>query len=360
VQIAEKAAILDKRLQRFSGLDTAVHLEHAFSAFAGDIICQICCDHPSELLNDPTFATYWHNFFNTITETGLVFLNFPLLRGFIVKLPEQVLSKLSPAIAHLQMLEVIARSGIDDVNKAKVEASLSKTESTPTLFQIMVSSDMPPAEKSMDRLTQEAMLLFGAGSFTVASTMGTISYHLLDNHSARIKLQEEIGNTMSAYPHRIPHRVELEKLPYLTAVVKEGLRIGTVISRRQTRMFPDEDVECQGWTIPRNTPMGMSAYFMHMDPDIFPEPQKFIPERWLGEYNPLMDRNFVPFAKGSRGCLGENLAYSELYILTSVLFRPGGPRMSLFETDVSDVEKVHHFTASLPKMDSKGLRIKVQ
>ena len=55
-----------------------------------------------------------------------------------------------------------------------------------------------------------------------------------------------------------------------------------------------------------------------------------------------------------------SLAYSELYILTSVLFRPGGPRMSLFETDVSDVEKVHHFTASLPKMDSKGLRIKVQ
>ncbi|TVY42774.1 Cytochrome P450 monooxygenase [Lachnellula subtilissima] len=283
VKIAEKAVILDKSLQRFRGLDTAVHLEHAFSAFAGDIICQICCDHPSDLLNDPAFATYW----------------------IIVKLPEQVLVKLSPAIAHLQMLEMIARSGIDDAKHAKVEAPLSETESTPTLFQFMVSSDMPPAEKTMDRLTQEAMLLFGAGSFTVASTMVTISYHLLANHSARTKLQEEIGNTMSEYPHRIPHRVELEKIPYLTAVVKEGLRIGSVISRRQTRMFPDEDVKYQGWTIPRNTPMGMSAYFMHMDPDIFPEPHKFIPERWLGEYNPLMDRNFVPFAKGSRGCLGE-------------------------------------------------------
>lgn len=118
----------------------------------------------------------------------------------------------------------IARSGIDDANQAKVEASLSETESTLTLFQFMVSSDMPPAEKSMKRLTKEAMLLFAAGSFTVASTMVSISYHLLDNVSARTKLQEEIGNTMSEYPHRIPHRVELEKIPYLTAVVREGLR----------------------------------------------------------------------------------------------------------------------------------------
>ena len=48
----------------------------------------------------------------------------------------------------------------------------------------------------------------------------------------------------------------------------------------------------------------MGAYMMHTDPQVFPEPFNFIPERWLGDYDALMDRNFVPFTKGSRNCLG--------------------------------------------------------
>ena len=48
----------------------------------------------------------------------------------------------------------------------------------------------------------------------------------------------------------------------------------------------------------------MSAYMMHTDTDVYPEPFKFIPERWLGNNNPLLNRNFIPFSKGSRNCLG--------------------------------------------------------
>jgi len=42
----------------------------------------------------------------------------------------------------------------------------------------------------------------------------------------------------------------------------------------------------------------MSAYFMHTDPEVYPEPFSFIPERWLGDIHPKMMRNFVPFARG--------------------------------------------------------------
>lgn len=48
----------------------------------------------------------------------------------------------------------------------------------------------------------------------------------------------------------------------------------------------------------------MSAYFMHTDPLVYEKSYKFIPERWLGNVDPLMKRNLVPFAKGSRNCLG--------------------------------------------------------
>jgi cytochrome P450 len=48
----------------------------------------------------------------------------------------------------------------------------------------------------------------------------------------------------------------------------------------------------------------MSIYFMHTEPSIFPSPFQFLPDRWLDEYDPLMDRHFVPFSKGSRNCIG--------------------------------------------------------
>lgn len=48
----------------------------------------------------------------------------------------------------------------------------------------------------------------------------------------------------------------------------------------------------------------MSAFMMHSDPEVYDQPLEFIPERWLGDINPLMKRNYVPFTRGSRNCLG--------------------------------------------------------
>lgn len=58
-------------------------------------------------------------------------------------------------------------------------------------------------------------------------------------------------------------------------------------------------------------PVGMSAYLMHNDGSVFKEPQKFVPERWLGDVDPLMARNLVPFSRGSRRCLG--MKYVKLF-----------------------------------------------
>jgi len=56
--------------------------------------------------------------------------------------------------------------------------------------------------------------------------------------------------------------------------------------------------------IPPGTPAGMSAALLHLRPDIFPEPRKFRPERWLEQQDRQLDRCLLAFSKGSRGCLG--------------------------------------------------------
>lgn len=75
--------------------------------------------------------------------------------------------------------------------------------------------------------------------------------------------------------------------------------------RRLPRCSPDVALQYKQWTIPKGTPVGMGAYSLHTDPQVYPEPFNFIPERWLGNYDPKMNRNWVPFARGSRNCLGK-------------------------------------------------------
>lgn len=76
---------------------------------------------------------------------------------------------------------------------------------------------------------------------------------------------------------------------------------------RTARVSPDVELEVGGWVIPKGVPVSMSSYWMHNDPKIFPEPFAFRPERWLcaAEELKVMNSYFVPFAKGSRNCLGQ-------------------------------------------------------
>ncbi|KAI4596335.1 hypothetical protein KJ359_005464 [Pestalotiopsis sp. 9143b] len=103
----------------------------------------------------------------------------------------------------------------------------------------------------------------------------------------------------------------------------------------------------------------MSAYLMHSDPEIYPSPAQFIPERWMGDIDPRMLKSFVPFCRGSRNCLGQNLAMAEMSLMLAVLYRPSGPSIKLFETTERDIKHIHDFIIPLPDVRSKGVRIQV-
>lgn len=97
------------------------------------------------------------------------------------------------------------------------------------------------------------------------------------------------------------------------------------------------------------------------EPDKFPEPHQFRPDRWIeaesrGE---RLDRYLVTFHKGNRSCLGVNLAYSELYLLTASLMSRCD--MQLYDFDRKrDLETVRDCFVGMPSRDSRGLRAKVQ
>ena len=110
-------------------------------------------------------------------------------------------------------------------------------------------------------------------------------------------------------------------------------------------------------TIPPGIPVSMSNIIQHQDPSVFPEPLEFRPERWLGEEAP--DRYLVPFSKGTRACVGMNLAKTELMMAMAGVVM-SGLEMELWETGREDVECVADGGIPLVRKGSKGIRVLVK
>lgn len=97
------------------------------------------------------------------------------------------------------------------------------------------------------------------------------------------------------------------------------------------------------------------------DPLIFPEPQRFNPNRWLeaNANGKRLDRYLVTFSKGSRACLGINIAYSEMYLGVAALV--SGFDMELYDFDQKrDLDIVRDTFVGLPSKESRGVRVKLR
>lgn len=98
---------------------------------------------------------------------------------------------------------------------------------------------------------------------------------------------------------------QLEKLPYLHAIINEGLRLSYGIVSRLARIAPDRVIEYGEWKIPPGTPVSMSSGLIHHDPNAFPQSNAFDPERWMDPAKRRrLEKYLVQFSKGTRNCLG--------------------------------------------------------
>jgi cytochrome P450 len=132
----------------------------------------------------------------------------------------------------------------------------------------------------------------------------------------------------------------------------EALRLSYGVTQRSPRFSPNEAIQYGGYTIPPNYGIGMDAVHMHHNEEIFPDSNKFKPERWLGHpaATKKLQRYNITFSRGTRHCLGMNLAWAEMYSLLSTLFRRF--EMEMWETDRACVEMEADFF--LPKMKKSG------
>ena len=179
----------------------------------------------------------------------------------------------------------------------------------------------------------------------------------MTNPDIHSKLFRELEATMPNAGDEVPLH-KLEQLPYLTAVINEGLRLGNGVTHRLLRVFPDKTLYYNGTAIAPGTIVSMTSMLIHHNPDIFPDPMVFRPERWMSEDKSRLLHYLTPFSRGTRACLGLNLGYAELYLCLAMVFR----RFSFEFQDVvreRDIDCVIDAFTSLPSPDSKGVMAKI-
>lgn len=179
------------------------------------------------------------------------------------------------------------------------------------------------------------------------------SYHLIATPGNLSKLKADLGTAMPN-SHELASLQSLEQLPHLNAVMNGGFRMSYGVIQRLRRISLEEDLHFRERTIPAGTPVGMTSIFMHENPDKFPNPREFPPERWLDSGDRL-EKYLVDFSQGTRQCLGLNLVRAEIYLTLAAIFRRFDSKF--FETTRADIDVYHHFFKTEAKQRMKGVGV---
>ncbi|XP_066289707.1 cytochrome P450 2U1-like [Branchiostoma lanceolatum] len=163
-----------------------------------------------------------------------------------------------------------------------------------------------------------ALDLFIAGTDTTASTLLWSLLYMTLNPDIQDKAQQELDAVVGESLPTLSHRFQL---PYVNACLLETMRIRTltpIVGHATT-----QEVKVQGYDILEGTKVLMNLHSLHMDPAYWPDPDRFDPERFLDAEGNVVNNpeSFMPFGRGRRVCLGEQLAKMELFLFFSTLLQ---------------------------------------
>jgi cytochrome P450 len=160
-------------------------------------------------------------------------------------------------------------------------------------------------------LRDELMTLLATGYETTATALAWAFQLVHLNPAVEERLRAELA---SLGPDPDPLALSREA-PYLRAVCDETLRLRPILPVVARRALAP--VEIDGWLIPAGVTIAASIYLAHHRPEVYPDPDAFLPERFFArEHTPY---EYLPFGGGPRRCLGMTLALHEMRIVLGTI-----------------------------------------
>lgn len=189
---------------------------------------------------------------------------------------------------------------------------------------IRTVKETPGSEKEAVGLTDQHILttvqeLIGAGFDTISSTLQWSVLYLMTHPRVQEAVHAELRRVVGA--RRAVSLDDLQALPYTEAVLLEVMRHSCIfpfaLPHSTTR-----DTVINGYSVPAKTLVFVNLWSVSHDPEVFPDPERFNPDRFLDSHGNVDRRKadqFLPYGAGRRRCPGEQLARMELFLFFSTI-----------------------------------------
>ena len=231
---------------------------------------------------------------------------------------EPVLLQMLPLPRSPLARAIAARKTLDALVRAEIEERRRRGDpGRGVLGLLLAATDDAGAPLPTGVVRDQAVTLLFAGHDTTTTTFTFLLYELGRNESARRAVEDELDQFVGrGLP--VPGQLDGQALPALERALKETLRCyppAWVGPRRTTR-----DVTLAGIEVPAEIGVQYSSWVTHHLPQLYPDPFRFDPDRFLPEREAALPRGaYIPFGGGSRMCLGKRFGEYELRALAAVL-----------------------------------------
>ncbi|XP_058235940.1 cytochrome P450 3A27-like isoform X2 [Hemibagrus wyckioides] len=298
---------LVKNLQKVSERGESADIKEFFGAYSMDVVTSTAFSVDIDSLNNPKDP-----FVTNIKKM----LKFDLLNPLFVAVAlfpfiAPVLEKMDFAFFPTAVTDFFYAS----LRKIKSERVVKDNKKRVDFMQLMIDSqksekddlNIKETNKGLNdhEILSQSMIFIFAGYETSSSTLSFLFYNLASNPETMKKLQKEIDETF-------PNKAEVDydtvmNMDYLDAAVNESLRLYPVALRLER--VCKKTIEINGLTIPKDTVVMIPTYALHRDPEFWPDPETFNPERFTKENKESIEQYaYMPFGLGPRNCIGMRFA----------------------------------------------------
>ncbi|TFK85639.1 CyP450 monooxygenase [Polyporus arcularius HHB13444] len=202
-------------------------------------------------------------------------------------------------------------------------SAMKEGTAPPSMAATLVESlsRLPPdAVKDEEAVAkQTTAVVYGAGADTTLSTVQTFFLAMASNPDVQKKAQAELDAVIG--PTRLPDFADQDSLPYIGVLIKELLRWRSVVPLGIPHRSLEED-EYRGYRIPKGSIVISNIWAYSRDPSVYPDPEAFMPERFLkdGKLNPdVRDSATIAFGYGRRICPGRHFAEASLFVIVTTV-----------------------------------------
>ena len=365
--ITEKREKVVELFGKASNSGEVLNLSDVYFAFSNDLVRNFSFSSDGGLLNDLEEAKRQRIDLARLLTGVKINKHFPFVPNVLGKvLPVFFGEKaVPPAVMDMIRFKARARKDIEGVLEDRMDEKKGRRS---VFYELRDSPILPPEEKTVDRLQDEATLLVMAGTESTSKSLGYASFYLLEYPETLERLRQELENARHELGSERLSLSHLLALPYLNAVINETNRLTFGVTNRMLRHSPSETLTYTArygphkgitYTLPPGTSMSCITYCTHTNESLFPDPFVFDPERFLGNSDEVNRRKkcMMALGKGHRRCLGINVANAGMCLMLASFVEF---EMELYETDGSDVAFKHDYQIAHPKLDSLGIRFRVK